>query len=104
MSDERVIPPLGAKVWVETEKRPYRVIARNDRYAVCTKPFNPRRTVLYCILDAVEGRRAPEGLVFGLGAETTQDCEEMLERVTTGKTFLSRRNGVDWDVVRVETQ
>ncbi len=99
---ERVSPPLGAKVWVDGEKRPYRVRARNDRYAVCTKPFNPRHTVLYCILDAEAGWRAPEGLIFGLGAETDEECEEMLARVTNGETELSRRRGVEWDVLRVE--
>lgn len=98
----RVIPLVGALVWVEREKRPYRVRARNDRYAVCTKPFNARRTVLYCILDAVDGRRAPEDLIFGFGAETDEQCAEMLQRVTVGDSGLSRRHGVDWDVARVE--
>lgn len=97
----RVIPPLGSKVWVGTERFPYTVRARNERYAICTKPFNPQRTVLYCILDAVEGQRAPEDLIFGFGAETDEQCTEMLARVTSGETGLSRRRGVDWDVVRV---
>lgn len=96
------LPPLGALVWVEGEKRPYRVRAVGKRYAVCTKPFNVRRTVLYCVIDIVNRWRAPEGLIFGLGAETDEDCQAMLERLESGKTYLSERRGVPLDVTRVK--
>lgn len=95
------IPPLGARVYVPDERRGYVVRARNDRFAVCTKPHFS--TVLYFILDAAEGWRAPEGVVFGLGAESKDDCEEMLERVTLAETELSRRHGVPWDVTHWRT-
>ena len=101
-----VIPPLGARVYVPREKRPYRVRARNDRFAVCTKPFNCHRsgpTVQYFILDAELGHRGPENLIFGLGAETDGQCLDMLDRVTSGASEVSHRHGVLWDVVRVET-
>lgn len=92
-------PPLGAKIYVPNERRGYVVRARNDRFAVCTKPHF--KTVLYFILDAVEGRRGPENLVFGMGAETDEQCQEMLERLTHGVTSVSYRRDVPWDVVRV---
>jgi hypothetical protein len=96
-----VIPPLGAKVYVPTDKRPYTVRARNDQFAVCTKPFAARKTVMYFVLDAVHGVRGTENLVFGFGAETDKDCAEMLARVTSGDTEVSHRNRVDWDIARV---
>jgi hypothetical protein len=33
------------------EKRSYKIQARSDRYLVCTKPFNLRKTVIYTIVD-----------------------------------------------------
>lgn len=41
----------GQKIWFEGEKRPYTVRACDERFAICTKPFNLRKTVLYTIID-----------------------------------------------------
>ena len=51
---------VGDKVWFAEEKRPYRIRAMGERYAVCTKPFNPRHTVLYTVIDIVEQVRGTE--------------------------------------------
>ena len=32
---------VGDKVYIPDQKRPYRVRARDDRYIICTKPYNP---------------------------------------------------------------
>ena len=37
------------KILFAEEKQRYTVQARNDRFIICTKPFNPRKTFL--ILD-----------------------------------------------------
>lgn len=88
-------------MWVTTDKRPYTVKARNERFAVCTKPFNLRHTVLYFVLDTEERCRGPENLIFGMGAETVEQCEEMLARLASGDTEVTSRNFVDWDVWKV---
>lgn len=44
---------IGDKVYVPGEKRPYTDRVRDDRYIICTKPYNPKRTVLYFIIDLV---------------------------------------------------
>lgn len=99
--------PIGARIWFAEESRPYRVRATDGRFLICTKPFNPRKTVLYCILDTETMMRAPENLIFGRGAETDEQCQEMLKRINgtdpNMKTELSRRYGVDARVIRVET-
>ena len=41
---------VGDKVYVPNEKKPYKVRARDDRYIICTKPYNPQHTVLYLSL------------------------------------------------------
>lgn len=99
MTVPRIIPPLGAKVYVPGERRGFVVRARNERYAICTKPYFS--TVRYFILDARQGIRGPENLVFGMGAETDEDCEAMLERLRAGETEVTHRNRVLWDIERV---
>ena len=32
---------VGDKVYIPGQKRPYKVRARDDRYIICTKPYNP---------------------------------------------------------------
>lgn len=91
----------GDKIKFAEEKQRYTVQAAGARYLVCTKPFNPRRTVLYTVVDLKERVRGPENLVFGFGAETREQCERMLDRLegagmVDGKwhTEVSRRNRV----------
>ena len=86
--------PVNGKIWFHEEKRPYRVRARGNRYLVCTKPFNLKRTTLYCIVDLEEQIRGPEDLVFGLGAETVEDCQWMLARLEgRNRNFVSDERG-----------
>lgn len=92
---------IGTRIWFVGESRPYRVRAKGRRYAVCTKPFNILHTVLYTIIDTKEWIRGTENLVFGMGAETDQQCQEMLARIEGRgdvKTEISRRNRVPMKV------
>ena len=73
-------------------------MASNHFFAICTKPFNPKKTVLYTVIDWHEQIRGTENLVFGMGAETMKQCEEMLERLTQGETEVSSRNNVELDI------
>lgn len=91
-------PKTGDKVKFVSEKQRYTVQAANDRFAVCTKPFNCRRTVLYTIVDTVENIRGRENLIFGMGAETQEKCEDMLERLASGETQVSHRHHVALDI------
>ncbi len=92
--------PVGSKIWFNGEKQGYTVIASNVAFCICTKPFNARKTVLYCIIDWESGVRGPENSVFGMGAETKEECEEMLERLTTGESEVSSRYCTDLDIVK----
>ncbi len=68
------------------------------RFAVLNKPFNPKKTVIYTIVDLEEGVRGTENLVFGMGAETTEHCVAMLQRLESGKTEVSHRNRVNLEI------
>lgn len=97
----------GAKVWFDREVQGYNVIARSERFIVCTKPFNPKHTVLYTIIDTKREIRGTENLVFGAGAETDEQCEEMVKRLegrckdTGFQTEISHRNNVPVHIRKV---
>lgn len=91
----------GYKVKFKSEKQKYTVRCASKRYAICTKPFNARNTVLYCIIDQWTNLRAPEDLVFGMGAETDEQCYEMLIRLLDHESDLSRRHELKLDIEAV---
>lgn len=89
---------IGDKVYIPTDKRPYKVRARDNRYIICTKPFNPKHTVLYFIIDLVDKWRAPDNMVFCFGYETDEDCKARLQELQSGEIELSRRRGIPLDI------
>lgn len=93
---------VGTKIKFKKEKQRYTVQASNVAFAVCNKPFNARNTFLYTIINWRENIRGTENLVFGMGAETKKDCEEMLERLTQGETQVSGRNFIKLDIESIK--
>ncbi len=91
---------LNQRIWVSHEVRPYKVRACDDRFAICTKPLNCKKTVLYTIIDLERGERGTENLIFCMGFETDQDCQEALERLQKGESEVSYRNCVKLDIVK----
>lgn len=94
--------PIGTKIKFEGEKQMYTVRASNIVFAICTKPMNALKTVLYTIIDWNEQIRGTENLVFGMGAETDEHCNEMLERMTQGESEISHRNNVKLKIEKIE--
>ena len=88
---------VGDKIYIPGEKRPYTVQCRDDRYIICTKPFNLKHTVQYFIIDLVDKWRAPDR-VFCFGYETADACRDRLRELQHEQMFLSRRRGVPLDV------
>lgn len=99
------IYPIGSKIYVAGEKRPYKVQAADSRYAIATKSHFG--TVLYTILDFKNKIRGKDNMVFSAGYESQQDCNEALIALNDNME-VSRRNcvpldvrGADWEVIRV---
>ena len=88
----------GDRVYVPGEKRPYKVRCRDERYIICTKPMNLRRTVMYFVADLEERVRGPDDRVFCSGYETDGQCAERLSELESGKISVSHRNRVPLDV------
>ena len=63
--------------------------------------YEHSKTVIYTIVDFKENRRGPENLIFGMGAETREDCKEMLERLNEKEnpSEVSYRHDVPLDIV-----
>lgn len=72
---------IGSKIRFEREKQKYTVQASNEYFAICTKPFNPKKTVLYTIIDWREDIRGAENLIFCMGAETREKCEQCFKEL-----------------------
>ena len=79
---------VGDKIHFDGERNAYTVRACDSRYLICTKPFNPKKTVLYTIVDLQEKVRGTENLVFGMGFETDEDCQEALQRLQSEEQRL----------------
>ena len=92
----------GDKVKFAEEKQRYVVQASNEQFAICTKPFNLKKTVLYSVIDLKKQIRGTENLIFGMGAETKEDCQEMLKRLTSGEAEVSHRNHIYLNIERVD--
>ena len=66
---------VGDKIYIPGEKRPYTVQCRDDRYIICTKPFNLRHTVQYFIIDLVDKILATKKA--NLQADTSKEESEI---------------------------
>jgi len=85
---------VGDRVKFAEEKQAYTVqaVSASGRYVICTKPFNARRTVLYCIIDRQLGVRGVDNsLGNSLGYETREQCERAAELLDSGDFGLSSR-------------
>lgn len=89
---------VGDQIYVPTEKKPYRVRCRDDRFIICTKPMNIYHTVLYFIIDLKERMRGPDNMVFCFGYETDEDCLANLKRLQNGTMEVSIRRGIPLDI------
>jgi hypothetical protein len=93
---------VGAKIKFKADKKRFTVQACDDRFVICTKPFNARHTVIYTIIDFERGVRGTENLVFCMGFETRQDCKEALERLQNGESEVSYHNCIPLDIERID--
>ena len=89
---------VGDKVYLPDEKKPYKIQVRDDRYIICTKPFNPKHTVIYFIIDLIRKVRGTDNMIFCNGYETQEQCGDNLKRLQDGLIEVSYRNVVPLDV------
>ena len=102
---------VGDKIRFLEEKRPYKVMACDERYLICTKPFNLKHTVLYTIVDLKENIRGADnywkwGGYFEYSKK--EECEHCLKALTEGyvdefgfwaDVEISHRNRIELNIV-----
>lgn len=64
---------VGDKIKFISEKQRYTIKAKDDRYIICTKPFNIKKTVLYTIIDLKRYVRGANNMVFNPYDYSTQE-------------------------------
>ena len=89
---------VGNKIKFKEEKQRYTVQACDDRFVICTKPFNPKKTVLYTIIDFERNERGTDNLVFSHGYETKKDCKKNLKMLQKKDMEVSYRNYIKLDI------
>lgn len=85
---------VGDLIGFVEEKQRYTIRACDNRYLICTKPFNLKHTVLYTIVDLKKGIRGTDNLVFGFGYETSRQCGDNLKLLQDGIMEISKRNQI----------
>lgn len=93
---------VGDKIKFKSEKQRYTVVGADDRYLICVKPFNARKTYLYTIVDLVEKIRGPDYWIFGrYDHRVENDIKQCLTDLQSGETEISRRNRIKLDLETV---
>jgi hypothetical protein len=83
---------VGDKVKISGHKKPWTVKALSERYAILTTPFNPKRTVLYTIIDFKYRVRNRNNLVFNIyDYKAQEDIDQCLKDLESGEVELSKR-------------
>ena len=89
------IKKVGDKLKFAEEKQMYTIRAKNDRYLICTKPFNPKHTVIYTIVDLVENIRGTNNFIFNpYDYALEEDCLQCLKDLASGEVGISSRNKI----------
>lgn len=83
----------GDKFKADRERNRYTVMAADERFAIMTKPFAPKKTYIYTITDLERGVRGPCDLIFGPLSEldTPTGAAEALAMLQKGEMSVSRR-------------
>jgi len=91
---------VGDKIKFQREKQRYKIIAKSDRFIICTKPFNPKKTFLYSIIDLQRIVRGAVNLVFGLAwdFDNPEELQQCINELESGEVEVSHRNCILLDV------
>ena len=97
---------IGDKVYFARDVRPYTVKAVGKQFAICTKPFNLKGTVLYTIIDFEEDIRGPNDGIFNVYDYTVQEdidacLADLLDPESGVAVSCTRRRGIDLDLIKI---
>lgn len=70
---------VGDKIKFKTEKQRYTIMACDERFIIAQKPFNPRRTFMYTLIDLKEKERSSDNYYCRFDYTDHKECEEALK-------------------------
>lgn len=84
----------GDKVYFIGERMGYTIRACDDRYLICTKPYNFRpNTCIYTIVDLQENIKGMDSYIIGpYDYWSQEDCDNGLKELQDGTMKLSYRH------------
>lgn len=89
----------GDKIKFTEEKRRYTIVACDNRYLICTKPFNAKKTYLYTIVDLEEEIRGTDGYLFTKYNYTRkEEAQQYLDELNCGKCEISHRHRLELNI------
>lgn len=93
----------GQKVWFDNIKKPFKVREANDKYAICTMPYNFKpNTVIYTIVDFERKERGLDNMVFGIHDYfSDDDCRQAFEELNIGELAVSYRRCVPLHITKL---
>jgi len=87
---------VGDKVHLFSEKNPYKVMARSDRYIIFSKPCFGKS--LYTIMDFEEQWMGPDDRIFSCyDYRDLKECEEAIKALENKEMGVSQRRGISFD-------
>ena len=70
---------VGDKIKFKKEKQRYTISACDDRFIIAWKPFNPRRTFMYTIIDLKENERSSDNYYCAFDYTNEKEAQEAIE-------------------------
>lgn len=91
---------VGDKIKFQSEKQRYIIQAKSDKYIICTKPFNARKTYFYSIIDLNRMVRGRINSIFGLTYDVNnpEGAENLIKDLEQKICEVSWRHCIPLDV------
>ena len=96
----------GQKAWFSDGKKSFKVREANERFAICTQPYNFKpNTVIYTIIDFEREIRGEDNMVIGIhDYYSDDDCTDAMKELLSGELEVSSRSykHVSLDIVKIK--
>lgn len=89
---------IGDKIKFRSEAQRYTVVAKNERYLICIKPFNLKKTFLYTIIDLTERIRGSDNYYCKFNYQDVEDSNQAIEELVRGDLEISHRTRIPLDI------
>ena len=82
----------GSRIGWKGQKRKFKVIARNDNFIIITRPYNPKRTFEYSILDLEYMKCNHDNYYTKYDYSNKEECKEDLKELQETRDKVKRTN------------